>query len=140
MMLTELLLSAVLLVVFDQLSKWLVVVKLRDGHAVFYGLVTIRRVLNRDVHGTFLRSNSALAAVWVVELAVLVAAIQFGPFFHDAIGMVALGAALGGAGSNILDRLLRDGVLDFIDFGFWPVFNLADIAIVAGVLISTVRL
>jgi signal peptidase II len=55
------------------------------------------------------------------------------------VAPIALGAALGGAGSNVLDRVWRDGVVDFIDFKFWPVFNLADVAIVAGVLIGVLR-
>ena len=46
---------------------------------------------------------------------------------------------IGGALGNLLDRILRGeawgrgGVVDFIDFQFWPVFNVADSAIVVGV-------
>ncbi len=49
---------------------------------------------------------------------------------------LALGLVLGGGLGNLADRLLRDfdgRVVDFIDFRFWPVFNLADSAIVVGV-------
>jgi signal peptidase II len=41
--------------------------------------------------------------------------------------------ALGGAVSNIYDQLSRGAVLDFLDLGWWPVFNLADVAITLGV-------
>jgi signal peptidase II len=54
-------------------------------------------------------------------------------------GAVALGLVLGGALGNIVDRLLRTGdgflggaVVDFIDAQWWPVFNVADIAISCG--------
>ena len=47
---------------------------------------------------------------------------------------IALGLALGGAVGNLIDRLRLGYVIDFIDFRFWPVFNVADSAIVAGVL------
>ena len=47
---------------------------------------------------------------------------------------MGLGLALGGAGSNVLDQLRRGAVVDFLDLGWWPVFNLADAAIVAGVI------
>ena len=47
---------------------------------------------------------------------------------------LALGIALGGIASNTIDRLARGGVVDFIGVGRWPLFNLADAAIVAGVL------
>ena len=45
---------------------------------------------------------------------------------------MALGLLLGGAVGNLLDRLRFGHVVDFIDFRIWPVFNIADIAIVLG--------
>ena len=50
---------------------------------------------------------------------------------------VALGLILGGATGNLLDRVLRGSglsgrVVDFIDLHVWPVFNVADAAIVVG--------
>lgn len=41
---------------------------------------------------------------------------------------------LGGGFSNYFDRLLRGSVVDFIDFGFWPSFNLADSFLTVGVI------
>lgn len=55
---------------------------------------------------------------------------------------VAVGYAvvLGGAAGNIVDRIFRDGdgflggrVVDFVDPGFWPVFNVADAALWVGI-------
>ena len=46
-----------------------------------------------------------------------------------------VGLLCGGALGNLIDRLRYGKVIDFIDFGFWPVFNAADIAIVAGALL-----
>ncbi len=48
---------------------------------------------------------------------------------------VALGFVLGGGAGNLVDRVMRStpGVVDWIDVGAWPVFNLADAAIVTGV-------
>lgn len=46
---------------------------------------------------------------------------------------VALGLMLGGALGNLIDRVRLGYVTDFLDFGPWPVFNLADTSIVAGV-------
>jgi signal peptidase II len=50
-------------------------------------------------------------------------------------GVVRLGLALvaGGAAGNLIDRVLAGGVTDFIDVGWWPVFNVADIALDCGV-------
>jgi len=78
--------------------------------------------------------------LWVAEVALLVVLVQVGPFFQSATAQVALGVALGGAGGNLMDRLWRGGIVDFIDFGFWPVFNLADTAIVVGGLIAVLNI
>ena len=42
-------------------------------------------------------------------------------------------ALLGGAVGNLIDRIYNGLVVDFLDFRIWPVFNIADIAIVGGV-------
>lgn len=59
----------------------------------------------------------------------------------DRIGQYVLGVIAGGAIGNLTDRIVRadDGplsgaVIDFIDFQWWPVFNVADSAVVMGVL------
>lgn len=48
---------------------------------------------------------------------------------------IALGLQLGGALGNLVDRIRLGHVTDFLDFGPFPVFNLADASIVAGVLV-----
>lgn len=61
--------------------------------------------------------------------------------FTSRRGVISLGLVLGGACGNLTDRLFRaagwgrGAVVDFIDFRFWPVFNLADAAIVVGVIL-----
>ncbi len=60
---------------------------------------------------------------------------------QDRLGVALFGAVAGGAAGNLTDRIFRadDGlfsgaVVDFIDVGWWPVFNVADMAIVVGVI------
>ena len=50
---------------------------------------------------------------------------------------LALGLQLGGAAGNLVDRLRLGHVVDFIHVHFWPVFNVADSAIVVGVVLLT---
>jgi signal peptidase II len=58
----------------------------------------------------------------------------------NVVSLVATGCIIGGAMGNVLDRVFRgDGfmggaVVDFIDFRWWPVFNVADIGIVCGAI------
>jgi signal peptidase II len=79
----------------------------------------------------------SLLGLWLAALActVLVLAAGGGSPSH---GLAAAGlvVALGGATSNLLDRVGRGAVIDFIALGRWPAFNLADVAIVAGVVVA----
>lgn len=131
-----LLTSAILWIALDQLTKIIVLYLLGPGQGVSFGMITIRKVLNRRASGRFLQSDAALVPLWIAEVVLLATVVQFGPFFQGAAAPIGLGTALGGAGSNLIDRLCRHGVVDFIDLTFWPVFNLADVGIVMGALIG----
>lgn len=39
---------------------------------------------------------------------------------------------MGGLAGNLFDRIWQNGVIDFLDFKIWPVFNIADVLIVVG--------
>lgn len=68
-------------------------------------------------------------------------AIAFLVYFYRAHAMpslvlrFAIGLQLGGAFGNLIDRVLNGKVVDFIDVGPWPIFNLADSSIVVGIFI-----
>ena len=53
---------------------------------------------------------------------------------------LGLSLVLAGAISNLIDRIFRGYIVDFINVGIWPVFNLADMYNVAGVLMVTLLL
>jgi signal peptidase II len=70
-------------------------------------------------------------------IAVLAMAVWLARGVTDRLVAVSLGLIMGGAAGNAIDRVLLGGVADFFSlhaFGFyWYVFNIADVAIVAGV-------
>jgi signal peptidase II len=82
-------------------------------------------------------SLPAQLGLWSMTLActVLVLVTGAGSPSHGIAGAGLL-LALGGATSNLLDRAGRGAVVDFISLGWWPAFNLADVAIVAGVAVA----
>ena len=47
---------------------------------------------------------------------------------------------IAGAMGNCIDRVFRGYVVDFIDFTYWPIFNIADIAIVCGTILLSVKI
>ncbi len=84
--------------------------------------------------GLFPTGRLLFAAVaLVVSLIILLYNFRL-PAGHPLLRL-ALGLQLGGALGNLVDRLRLGHVTDFLDVGPWPVFNLADTAIVGGVLL-----
>jgi signal peptidase II len=77
-----------------------------------------------------------LVLAWVGALIATVALHRLGTGFQSQADLAGAGAALGGAAGNLLDILRRRAVTDFIDLGWWPVFNLADVGIVCGLLVA----
>lgn len=53
-------------------------------------------------------------------------------------GPVGAGLVLGGGTANLADRLVDGSVVDLFDLGWWPVFNIADIALTVGVALTVV--
>jgi lipoprotein signal peptidase len=71
-------------------------------------------------------------AAWILALLCALFLYRFSARFHTPVALAGLGLAFGGAAGNLIDILRRRCVVNFIDLGWWPVFNLADAAIVAG--------
>lgn len=77
------------------------------------------------------------SALFAIVAAIVTVIIIFYNFTLPAgsVGLrLALGLLLGGAVGNLLDRLRLGHVTDFLDFGPWPIFNVADTAVVVGAL------
>ena len=134
-----LLLSALLLLAIDQVTKARVMSLLGEGEVRRAGPVRLRRLINRRRAGR-LDSTAAMVALLAFEIVALSLMVTVAPLAEPTFAAVALGAALGGAIGNTLDRLRRDGVVDFIDVGFWPVFNIADVAISLGTVAALVAI
>lgn len=135
------LLIAILIVAFDQLTKWWVLADLMDPPQIvavtsFFNLVL---VWNRGVSFGLFDSDSHWGPILLSALALTISIVLVvwlrrvgGRFPAVAIGMV-----LGGAVGNVIDRIRFGAVVDFLDFhafGYhWPAFNVADSAISIGV-------
>ncbi len=131
-----LVLASVTLIIFvDQLSKW-VIISSPAGSNLFShrAVLQIRLVSKLRGKKSPLSHSIVLLLLFVIITLSLVLLIQFGLAYQSPYAQIALGGALGGAASNLLDRFWRGAVVDFIELGFWPVFNLADVAICVGVL------
>lgn len=128
--------SAGLLFLLDQWSKRLAQVHARDRCISWGPLLRIRCVT--QVQTIYRRQNAraGLVLVWGTAVASVIILHRSGAWFQDSSALIGVGLALGGAAGNLRDVVRRRGVVDFIDLTWWPVFNLADVAIVAGLAMA----
>jgi lipoprotein signal peptidase len=136
------LVATIVVVILDQASKqWILqVFDDRPGQPIAVtGFLNLALVFNHGVSFGLANNNGPLnALLFTVLAAVIVAGLLAwlwrtgGTLLPLAIGMV-----IGGAVGNVVDRLARGAVTDFLDFHLgewhWFVFNLADAAICVGV-------
>jgi signal peptidase II len=137
-------LAALLILAADQLSKMWVRSNLAVGQSLFeLGFFQIIRVRPNTgaVFGLFPGHTFILTIVGLVGIVALLVYAFFiyrrFPRLNNILSKAALGLILGGALGNLIDRLNPSlgGVTDFISIGIWPAFNIADSAIVVGVII-----
>ena len=129
------LLTAAAVVGLDQLTKLLVINSIEIGERnELLPFLDLVHVENEGVAFGFL-SDSGEGLVLAVTFGALALVVGWFAFNRDRpLGWLAVGLLAGGAIGNLIDRLSRDGVIDFIDFPAWPSFNVADIAITFGAL------
>ena len=122
----------------DQLSKYLVRANMELGQSIpSEGLVRLTYTTNTGgAFGLFANQTFLLSLAAVLAITILVLYLRYLPRGSTLLN-VGLGLDLGGAIGNLIDRVRLGEVTDFIDIGAWPVFNLADSAIVVGTFLIT---
>jgi signal peptidase II len=121
-------------VVADQVTKHVVASHLGLGEALHVvGPFSIRHVQNSGIaFGFFANATPAVIVLTALAIAWMLAYFARSGARHPVLP-VALGLVIGGSVSNLADRVRLGFVTDFLDFRYWPAFNLADSFIVIGV-------
>jgi signal peptidase II len=142
--------SAVMLVVgvalvvyaLDLISKLIVVHTLQNRAPITVIPSVLDLELIRNPGAAFGIAGGATILFSVVAVGVVVVILRTARNLHSAGWAVVLGLLLGGAIGNLSDRIFRapsvfrGHVVDWVHLHHWPVFNLADSAIVVGVLLA----
>jgi signal peptidase II len=131
---------AAAVVAVDQVTKWLALRELTDRDIHLIGSLRLHLVFN---NGTAFGLGSKFAPlIALVAVSIVVVLLGVGRQLRGRIPLLAVAAIVGGAVGNLLDRLFRHGngflggpVVDFIDLQWWPVFNVADMAITCGAVV-----
>ncbi|MBC8390071.1 MAG: signal peptidase II [Actinobacteria bacterium] len=128
------LISAVCVLILDQVTKYIVIEKLpiNSSIEVIRGFFYITHVKNTGAaFGLFQDRTRTLTIISIVAI-VLIILLKSMLKLNYAFYNVSLGFVLGGALGNLIDRYFVGEVTDFLNFTFWPVFNIADSFIIIG--------
>lgn len=124
-------------VALDQVTKSLALRHLSDGAVDLFW--TLRLNLSFNSGAAFGLGRGVAPIVLGLGIVMVVALLGLGRMAAEHwMAAVGLGLLFGGALGNLVDRLFRDhsgAVIDFIDFQWWPIFNVADIAITCGAVL-----
>jgi signal peptidase II len=133
---------AIIVIVLDQLTKWWALERLSDDRVIdlFW---TLRFNLVRNAGAAFSTGRGLGPLLGVLAVVVVIVLVHYGRMVSTLPTAIGLGLVLGGALGNLTDRAFRSGdggflgghVVDFVDLQWWPVFNVADAAIVVGGLL-----
>jgi len=128
------------IVYFDRVTKLLFSDLLAYGES----LPIIRNVLHMTlIHNTGIAFGffKDQGIVFIVIPIIAVILLVFNIYYYrqnnevlSRVYIVSFSLILGGAIGNLIDRIVYGYVIDFIDFRFWPVFNIADSAITIGAI------
>lgn len=139
-------LTGILIVIADQLSKAWIKTNLPLGQSIFeVGFFRITHVQNTGAaFGILADYTLILIFVSLIGAACLLFCglylRHFLPPLNSIMGVLALGLVLGGTVGNLIDRINLGRVTDFINFNYWPAFNVADSAVNVGMVIVAILL
>lgn len=137
---------SIIFIIIDQLSKIIVVNNLTNNKSI--------EVIKSFFYLTYTNNKGAAFSILTGRriLLILVALIVIGVLIYyvrknkieGKVNKIALSLVIGGSIGNLIDRILRGAVIDFIDikiFGYnFPIFNLADTFIVIGVFLLIIEM
>src|SRR5699024_10970136 len=134
-------LLSLLVIIIDQLTKWLVVtnMELSESIPIIENFLYITSHRNSGAAWGIL--SGQMTFFYIVTVIVIIGIVYYMQRYAETnrwLG-ISLGLILGGAIGNFIDRLFHQEVVDFIDVYFgsysYPIFNVADSALVIGVII-----
>ena len=120
----------------DQVTKYLTIkyLALYESIPIIKDIFHLTYIQNRGTAFGILQGQSTFFIIVTLALVGLIVVFYRHLPLDDYLTRFGLGLALGGAIGNLIDRIRLGYVIDFLDFRVWPVFNIADSAIVIAVV------
>lgn len=134
----------ILLVAIDQLSKYLVLTGLKPvgTMTVIDGFLQFRYVENTGAAFSMLSNNTTFLSVITSLIMIAILTVLFTGKIKDKFQCAALIIVVAGGIGNLIDRVARGFVVDFIEFTFvdYAVFNVADIFVTIGAVLLVISI
>jgi signal peptidase II len=128
--------STAVFLMFDQYTKRAVRLYAPGRGVSFAPFLRIHYVHNLNQIYQRHQARVVLSLIWLTALLSAITLHHYGGWFQSPVATIGLGLAFGGAAGNLLDILRHKYVEDFVDLGWWPVFNFADVGIVGGLALA----
>jgi len=122
--------------ILDRISKFFVQKNIPLHSSIDFKLFSFTHVTNTGTLFGLLKNASWFFILFAIAVSVflIVKYTTFPSKLQPVLGLI-----LGGALGNLYDRIAYGAVIDFLDFHFWPAFNIADSAIVIAVVLLLVH-
>ncbi len=128
---------SVITITIDQLIKLFIKTNITKDIVIIPKIFKITNVINTGAAFSILKNNNTLLIlITIIILVLLNYYIKKNNIENDYF---ELGIILGGIVGNLFDRLLYNGVIDYIEISNFPVFNLADSLIVLGIILLIIK-
>ena len=120
-----------IILLLDQLTKYIII---KSNPELDLQLIKIHLIYNTGAGFGILQNNSFILGLFSLIITIVIV-YNFPKIATTKYTQILWGIFLGGVTGNMLDRLIRTKVIDFIDLGWFPAFNIADAALTISTLL-----
>lgn len=124
------------ILIIDQLLKG-ILETITKSYVIIDKVLSIRFVTNTGAAFSILENNILILIIVSISVLILVYNLSFS-FKSDKLTNITFGLLYGGILGNLIDRVFYGYVRDFISIGKFPIFNIADMVIVVGIILLIV--
>lgn len=126
------------IIIIDQVTKYAIVsnMELYESIPVIEGVFHITYTRNYGAAFSILQNQKTffITVTTIVSIIIFYMIIRFYKKL-DKVLLYSLSLIVAGAIGNLIDRIRLEHVTDFLDFRIWPIFNVADMSVVAGAIL-----
>jgi len=124
----------ILIAALDQIIKLLIINNFPLGlpHPIIENIFNITYVKNTGIAFGIFKGNNLIMIILNIVIIAMITALLYSMDFDNIFFKLSASFIIGGALGNLIDRINRGFIVDYLDLSFWPTFNLADSMIVIG--------